>query len=334
MAKYAISPSGETGMRQLASDIKNFSLNNLEAGRKLKQVTISVEDGLGIYMADILEIIAKTQTSVEHSSESLEALAQKVLQKADDISELVAMGLSEKSSSDDSYAFGNANGGSQTETVIVEKNPQNIVWSDEEYSDISDKIQISDWNSSILAWNGEKGNSLRTPKDKSGELFQQLKNLGVEGIPYVNGDVDFSKVAKYEIEFTDAEKLYIDLGTTIEFRHLMTDDAIKSRKQFNDLLRTKWQTMAKRQILELIKTDEEFANDFSVKTGVNINVIDSAKSLETELSRNGLTLHETTDCKKIQFVPTDIHKNFKHAGGVSEMLERLINGDIHFKVGV
>lgn len=110
MAKYAISSSGEAGMRQLVSDIKNFSLNNLEAGRKLKQATLSVEDGLGIYMADILEIIAQTQTSVGHSSESLEALAQRVLQKADDISELVAMGLGGKSSSDDNgntYRVGN-----------------------------------------------------------------------------------------------------------------------------------------------------------------------------------------------------------------------------------
>ena len=38
--------------------------------------------------------------------------------------------------------------------------------------------------------------------------------------------------------------------------------------------------------------------------------------------------------KKIQFVPTIIHNSFKHAGGTAEMLERLINGDIHNKVNV
>ena len=69
-------------------------------------------------------------------------------------------------------------------------------------------------------------------------------------------------------------------------------------------------------------------------TGVNITVIKNKTNLGSELKRCGLTLHETTDCKRIQFVPTIIHKAFKHAVGTAEMLERLINGDIHFKVGV
>lgn len=60
MAKYAISSSGEACMHRLANDIKSFSASNLDEGRKLKQATISVEDGLGIYLADILEIIAQT----------------------------------------------------------------------------------------------------------------------------------------------------------------------------------------------------------------------------------------------------------------------------------
>lgn len=47
-------------MHRLANDIKSFSASNLDEGRKLKQATISVEDGLGIYLADILEIIAQT----------------------------------------------------------------------------------------------------------------------------------------------------------------------------------------------------------------------------------------------------------------------------------
>ena len=75
MAKYAISSSSEARMRQLANDIKSFSTSNLEAGRKLKQATLSVEDGLGIYLVDILEIIAQTQNSVGQSSESLETFS-------------------------------------------------------------------------------------------------------------------------------------------------------------------------------------------------------------------------------------------------------------------
>lgn len=231
-------------------------------------------------------------------------------------------------------SFGNANRDIQSESINKEKSSQNIMWSDIEYGAVSDKIQIADRNSSILEWSGEKGNSLRVPKDKSGELSQRLRNFGVEGIPYVGGDVDFSQVAKYEVEFIDAEKLYVDLSRAIKFSDLMTEDVMKSRTEFNGIIRTKWQSIAKQQIVDKIITDEEFAKDFSAKTGVNTNVIKKVSHLDSELRLNGLTLHETTDCKKIQFVPTQIHDAFKHAGGTAEMLERLINGDIHTKLGV
>lgn len=317
MAKYAISSSGEARMRQLANDIKNFSTSNLEAGRKLKQATLSVEDGLGIYLVDILEIITQTQNSVGQSSESLETLAQKVMQKADDISELATMGL----------------GGKASDVTSLEQTSPNVLWSDAEYGDIADKIQIADRNSDILEWNGEKGNSLRTPKDKSGELYQQLSSFGVLGIPYVNGDVDFSKVSKYEIEFSNVEKLYRDLGTTITFGDLMTGDAMKSRSDFNKKIRYEWQKIAKQQIVDRIVSDNQFGRNLSAETGLNTYVIKNVSNLDSELTRCGLTLHETTDCKKIQFVPTRIHDVFKHAGGTAEMLERLLSGDIHFKVG-
>ena len=51
MAKYAISSSGEASLRQLASDIKCFSASNLEAGRRLKEVTMFVGAGnlIGCY---------------------------------------------------------------------------------------------------------------------------------------------------------------------------------------------------------------------------------------------------------------------------------------------
>lgn len=318
MAKYAISPSGQSSMRQLANDIKSFSTSNLEAGRRLKQTTLSVEDGLGIYLADILEIIAQTQNSVGQSSESLETLAQKVMQKADEISELVAMGLGGK-------AYG---------VTSLGQSSQNVLWSDAEYCDVADKIQIADRNSDILEWNGEKGSSLRTPKDKSGELYQQLSSFGVLGIPYVNGNVDFSQVSKYEVEFSNAEKLYRNLGTTITFGDLMTDNAMKSRSDFNNKIRYEWQKMAKQQIVDGIVSDNQFERNLSAQTGLNTHVIKNVSNLDSELTRCGLTLHETTDCKRIQFVPTQIHDAFKHAGGTAEMLERLLSGDIHFKVGI
>lgn len=154
------------------------------------------------------------------------------------------------------------------------------------------------------------------------------------GIPYVNGNVDFSQVSKYEVEFSNAEKLYRNLGTTITFGDLMTDNAMKSRSDFNNKIRYEWQKMAKQQIVDGIVSDNQFERNLSAQTGLNTHVIKNVSNLDSELTRCGLTLHETTDCKRIQFVPTQIHDAFKHAGGTAEMLERLLSGDIHFKVGI
>ena len=90
--------------------------------------------------------------------------------------------------------FGKSNGNMQSRKVNTEKNLQNTQWSDVEYFNVSDKIRKADQNSNVLKWSGEMGNSLRVPKDKSGELSQSLRDFGVEGIQYVNGDVDFSPV--------------------------------------------------------------------------------------------------------------------------------------------
>ena len=226
----------------------------------------------------------------------------------------------------------NVNGDIQSGINNVEKSPQNIMWSDIEYVDLANKIQIADGNSSSLEWCGEKGNSLRVPKDKSGELYQKLREFGIEGIPYVNGDVDFSKVSKYDIEFVDAEKLYVELARSIKISDLIKIGKNMSRTEFNGIIRKKWQSLAKQQIVDRIIADEQFAKDFSAITGVNTYVIKKISHLDSELRINGLTLHETTDCKKIQLVPTRIHDAFKHAGGTAEMLERLINADIHNKV--
>lgn len=93
MAKYAISPSGETSMRQLASDIKSFPNDIVMAYMKLKKSIVSVEDGLGIYATEIFELVDQTQVSVDRNADGLEALAQRILKKADEIADLVKIGL-------------------------------------------------------------------------------------------------------------------------------------------------------------------------------------------------------------------------------------------------
>lgn len=206
----------------------------------------------------------------------------------------------------------------------IDKNffSQNISWSDIEYVDTSDKIKRANQNSKILEWKGEEGNSLRVPKNKSSQLAKILRDFGVEGISYINGDVDFSQVAKHEIKFVDAGTLYFALEKIIKV------DNITSRKYLNEKIRGQWQKIANKQLVDKIIADDEFAKEFSAKTGMNTDVIRKQGDLRTELRRTGLTLHETADCKKIQIVSTTIHNAFKHYGGVSEMIERLLSGDI------
>jgi len=318
MAKYAINSSGEASMRKLAADISQCSNDTITAYKLLENETISIEDGLGIYATEVFELVDKCRSSLDACISDINYLAHIIVKKADEISELMTIGFDINAS----------------ENSGIRQPMQYMEWSDAEYGDVFDKIQIANRNSDFLEWTGESGNSLRIPKDKSGELLQQLNTYGVGGIPYVGGNVDFSKVSKFEVEFADADELYLALGTSIKFGDLMTDDSMKSRSEFNGIIRRKWQAMAKQQIVDRILTDKQFAIAFSAKTGVNTELVTSVSHLESELKNNGLTLHETTDCKKIQFVPTKIHDTFKHAGGTAEMLERLINGDIHFKVGI
>lgn len=214
----------------------------------------------------------------------------------------------------------------------VEENSENISPSDRELKSVSDKIKIAKGNSDILEWDGETGNSKRKPKESDSELANELSEYGVDGIVYKNGDVDFSPVSKYNIEFENVDKLYKAIGEDITIDDLMAGDNIKSRSNLNDLVRSKWQTMAKQQIIDRISDDPEFASDLQDKTGIDTSNIQSVNGLSNELKRNGLTMHETPDCKKIQFVPTNIHDVFKHSGGTAEMLERLLDGDTHGRI--
>ena len=167
--------------------------------------------------------------------------------------------------------------------------------------------------------------------DNNGELAETLRGFGIDGIEYEDGNVDFSPVSLYEIEFSTQGELYKKIGEGIKIGSLMTEDGVKPREELNKLVRNEWQNIAKEEIISKITNDPEFAIDFQDKTGIDTTKLTSVDGLNTELSRTGLTLHETPDCKKIQFVPTAIHNAFTHTGGTAEMLERLINGDYHLK---
>lgn len=193
------------------------------------------------------------------------------------------------------------------------------------------KFTVADRNRNLLEWEGDIGNSKRKPIDNNGELAETLRGFGIDGIEYEDGNVDFSPVSLYEIEFSTQGELYKKIGEGIKIGSLMTEDGVKPREELNKLVRNEWQNIAKEEIISKITNDPEFAIDFQDKTGIDTTKLTSVDGLNTELSRTGLTLHETPDCKKIQFVPTAIHNAFTHTGGTAEMLERLINGDYHLK---
>ena len=201
------------------------------------------------------------------------------------------------------------------------------VFKEHQLKPLDEKIEIADHNSNILDWEGNKGNSKRIPKDPNGSVAKMLSEYGIDGIEYKDGNVDFSPVVKYEVEFENTDDVYTKLSESIKI------GSLDSRSDFNSTIRRKWQSLAIQEIVDRINNDPEFASQLSQDTGINTSAAGkrgkmNADILHSELSRNGLTMHETPDCRKIQFVPTVIHDTFKHSGGTSEMLERLLSGDI------
>ena len=205
------------------------------------------------------------------------------------------------------------------------------VFKEHQLKPLDEKIEIADHNSNILDWEGNKGNSKRIPKDPNGSVAKMLSEYGIDGIEYKDGNVDFSPVVKYEVEFENTDDVYTKLSESIKI------GSLDSRSDFNSTIRRKWQSLAIQEIVDRINNDPEFASQLSQDTGINTSAAGkrgkmNADILHSELSRNGLTMHETPDCRKIQFVPTVIHDTFKHSGGTSEMLERLLSGDIRGRV--
>ncbi|MBQ8791493.1 MAG: HNH endonuclease [Ruminiclostridium sp.] len=186
-----------------------------------------------------------------------------------------------------------------------------------------DKLKSANRNEGILSWQGEPGNSKRVPDDPDSALAKALAECGVDGIVYKDGDVDFTPVSKFDVKFNDFDGLYAFLGETISIGSLKTRGDLRNR------IRSRWQALAKNQLVDRINSDPEFAADIAGRTGIDISGGKMTSTrLSEELSRVGLTLHETPDCGVIQFVPTLIHEKFRHLGGVAEMSERALSGDL------
>jgi len=68
------------------------------------------------------------------------------------------------------------------------------------------------------------------------------------------------------------------------------------------------------------KADMAYADRHNLTNPSEQLTADSVKQLRAE---NGLTWHERRDCKTMELVPQEIHGNYTHSGGVSEIKERM-----------
>lgn len=133
-------------------------------------------------------------------------------------------------------------------------------------------------------WDGIRGNSTwypdrdevpKSPKTNPDGLTwgQILDKYGIDGIPFKDGEPDFSEVSKGEVEIDNFSENRYGKGGNF-------DQACEKLAEQRGC------------------TKEE------VKAWMN---------------DNKYTWHEKSDCKTMQKVPTEVHGNVRHEGGISEI---------------
>lgn len=133
-------------------------------------------------------------------------------------------------------------------------------------------------------WEGERGNSIwypdrdeipKNPKTNPDRLTwgQILDKYGIDGIPFKNGEPDFSKVSKGTVKIDNFSENRYGKGGNF-------DQACEKLAEQRGC------------------TKEE---------------------VKAWMKENKYTWHEKSDCKTMQKVPTEIHGNIRHEGGISEM---------------
>ena len=91
MARYAICAEGAASMRALAKQLYTEANAILESSTVLEAKISAVGDGLVIYESEILGIVQQGRNTLQSNREDILNLAQRVLQKADEIEELVSL---------------------------------------------------------------------------------------------------------------------------------------------------------------------------------------------------------------------------------------------------
>lgn len=149
------------------------------------------------------------------------------------------------------------------------------------------------------AWDGERGNSVFhpdrdiRPKDKGYSNMENktwgqiLDENNIDGIRYIDGEPDFSPIAKMQ--------------TTMDFETEISD-------------------LAKKQLLSTPANREQLHKEFYEKLAKENNC--SINEIIAFKESNNLVVHESPDCKTLLLLPREIHDNLLHTGGV-EMFRTL-----------
>lgn len=95
MAKYAISKKGVYSLKKLSYDLRLSVKNIDENNQKLEMLISGNVENLGIYGEGILDVIQQNEKTLNTNLEDIINLAKKINKQADDIQNLVSLGLGE-----------------------------------------------------------------------------------------------------------------------------------------------------------------------------------------------------------------------------------------------
>lgn len=91
VARFAINAEGAASMRALAQQLNTEANSIFEASTILESAIVAIGDGLGIYEPEILEIVLQSRNTLKANRDDILDLAQRVLQKADEIDEMIPL---------------------------------------------------------------------------------------------------------------------------------------------------------------------------------------------------------------------------------------------------
>lgn len=177
-------------------------------------------------------------------------------------------------------------------------------------------------------WMGESGNSMWVPDDnycppnknygnQANKVWSQIKKENnIEGILYKDGELDMSNVSIATMSI-DWEK---ELGP--DFKKIMLSK--KSREKLQDKA---FEIYAQKHNLSSLEVRVFKGDSAPVE-----RLMKKWNCCEQEVwsrcgnpNRKTYVWHESTDCKTLELVPTEVHHNVSHTGGISLVKAELSN---------